>query len=57
MDNIFTLQTLVSSELCSDDSLIIRYVIVIAILIKTEFKSIGRFYRMKLGIKDLEGLF
>ena len=52
MDNIFTLQTLVSSELCSDDSLIIRYVIVIAIMIKTEFKSIGRFYRMKLGIKD-----
>lgn len=52
MDDIFTLQTLASSELSGDTSLIIRIAMIIALLIKTEIQSLGRFYRMKLGIKD-----
>ena len=52
MDDIFTLQALASSELSSDTSLIIRIAMIVALLIKTEIKSIGRYYRMKLGIKD-----
>lgn len=52
MDHIFTLQTLASSELSSDTSLIIRIVMIFELLIKTEIQSLGRFYRMKLGIKD-----
>jgi len=52
MDDIFTLQTLASSELSGDTSLIIRIAMIVALLIKIEFKSLGRFYRMKLGIKD-----
>lgn len=52
MDDLFTLQDLVSSELGNETSIIIRVATIITLLVKMEIKSIGRFYRMKLGIKD-----
>ncbi len=52
MDDIFTLQALASSEPNSDTSLIIRIAMIVALLIKNIIKRLGRFYRMKLGIKD-----
>lgn len=52
MDDIFTLQTIASSELKEDTSLIIRIVMALALLIKFGMTRLNQFYRMKLGIKD-----
>ena len=51
MDDLFTLQNLASSELGNETSLLLKIATVIVLLVKMELKSIGRFYRMKLGIK------
>ena len=50
MDDLYTLQNLVSSELSKETSLFIRIAAVFALLVKMEVKRLGRFYRMKLGI-------
>ena len=50
MDDLYTLQNLVSSELSKETSLFIRIAAVFTLLVKMEVKRLGRFYRMKLGI-------
>ena len=52
MDDLFTLQDLVSTEIGSETTLILKIAAIIALLVKMEIKSLGRFYRMKLGIKE-----
>ncbi len=51
MDDIFTLQTLTTSDLGNDTSMVIRIAMVILLIIKSEIRHIGKFYRMKLGIR------
>lgn len=52
MDNHLTLQTLAFTELNGETFLIIWISIILVLLLKIEFKRIGKFYRMKLGIKE-----
>lgn len=52
MDELFAFQDTISSEFESSTSLVISLVVVITLMAKKAIKSLGRFYRMKLGIKD-----
>lgn len=51
MDDLFTLQNLVSLEIGNETSLFTRIAAIIVRLAKMEVKKLGRFYSMKLGIK------
>lgn len=52
MEDLFTHQNLVSTELGNETTLIIKIAAIIVLLMKNEIKSLGRFYRLKLGIKE-----
>ncbi len=52
MDDLFTLQDFVSSELGNETSFIIRLTTITVMLVKMTIRSLERFYLQKLGIKD-----
>lgn len=52
MDSLFSLQTLAFMEFYSENSLIVKIAMILVLLLKIEFKRIGKFYRLKLGIKE-----
>ncbi len=52
MEDFLSLWNMISSEMAGETSIIIRITTVLILLVKLEIKNIGRFYRMKLGIKD-----